>query len=130
MSETTIDRFRLGNLIARSGLTQGQLSLKTGISQAHLSRLLSGQRRNVKVSTVQKLAAALGVDVAELIPQPERYQTNTQPPIDLSSPDLMLVLNKLAELPVEDRQLILEMIRPLIERAERRRREQGGGGQS
>ena len=122
MSETTIDRYRLRALIDRSSLTQGQLAAKSKVSQAHLSRLLSGKRRNVKVETVQKLATALGVDVSELIPQAIPRQITKQD-IDLSAPDLRLVFNKLAELPPEDRQLVLDMIRPLIERADQMKRE-------
>ncbi len=51
-------------------LTQGQLEVKAGISQAHISRLESGDRVNAKLSTVGKLAYALGLPVSELLVEP------------------------------------------------------------
>lgn len=46
----------------RMGITQEELAGKMEVSQSHLSRSLS-QRRDPKVSTLVKIASALGCDV-------------------------------------------------------------------
>ena len=43
--------------------------------------------------------------------------------LDLASPELRLVLRKVATLPPEDQRLILDIVRPIIERDERLRKE-------
>jgi transcriptional regulator with XRE-family HTH domain len=59
-------RIKLREVRERLLVTQDELAERTGISRATLSRLENGLQRP-RISTVRKLAAALGVDASELI---------------------------------------------------------------
>ena len=50
----------------RKLLTQRELAAKAGVTQATVA-LLEGGRTKARISTVRKLAAALGIDHCELI---------------------------------------------------------------
>ncbi len=51
---------------AQATLTQGELAERAGMSQSNLSQYERGQK-NPTVATLERLADALGVDVADLI---------------------------------------------------------------
>lgn len=68
--EVTVNWRRLKQLREARELTQGQLAMKSGVGQSHISRLEAGKRPNAKIGTVGKLAAALGVSVDYLLVQP------------------------------------------------------------
>ncbi|MDA8216109.1 MAG: helix-turn-helix domain-containing protein [Dehalococcoidales bacterium] len=68
VDQPTIDRFKMIRFREARGLTQGQLALKAGVAQAHLSRLESGDRVDLKLSTLNKIARALGVRPQDLMP--------------------------------------------------------------
>lgn len=58
-------------------LTQIDLAERLGINRVSLSRLLS-DKNDMRVSTIKKLADAIGCDVAEFfIPQPTNADHNT-----------------------------------------------------
>jgi transcriptional regulator with XRE-family HTH domain len=57
---------RIQELRERRGLTQEQLALKAGISRGYLARLETA-RHDPTLSTLEKLAKALGVKVSKLI---------------------------------------------------------------
>jgi HTH-type transcriptional regulator, competence development regulator len=59
-------RLRLRELRLRQGLSQRDLSERTGITAANISRLETGETSQPRPSTLRKLAAGLGVEVAEL----------------------------------------------------------------
>jgi transcriptional regulator with XRE-family HTH domain len=50
-----------------SGLTQAELAKKAGVTQAYLSALENGSRKNPSLDLLRKLAKALKTDVAELL---------------------------------------------------------------
>jgi transcriptional regulator with XRE-family HTH domain len=50
----------------RRGMTQEQLAAKAGISRGYLARLETA-RQDPKLSTLEKLAKALKVDIAKLL---------------------------------------------------------------
>jgi len=50
----------------RRGLTQEQLSAKSGVGRSHLARLETA-RQDPTLSTLEKLAKALGVKVGRLL---------------------------------------------------------------
>ena len=52
-------------------LTQVQLAAMTGISQSYISDMESGQHPNVTIATIRRIAAALKLDVAELLADPK-----------------------------------------------------------
>ena len=57
---------QLQTLRERRGLTQEQLAKKAGVSRGYLARLETA-RQDPTLSTLEKLAKALGVKVARLI---------------------------------------------------------------
>jgi len=57
---------KLKALRERRGLTQEQLSEKSGVSRTYLARLETG-RQDPTLSTLEKLAKALGVKVGKLL---------------------------------------------------------------
>lgn len=62
---------RLRQLRQAQGLTQGQLAVKSGVGQSHISHLEAGERPNAKIATVAKIAGALRVPISELLTVPE-----------------------------------------------------------
>jgi transcriptional regulator with XRE-family HTH domain len=57
---------RIQELRERRGLTQEQLAVKAGISRGYLARLETA-RHDPTLSTLEKLAKALGVKVGRLL---------------------------------------------------------------
>jgi transcriptional regulator with XRE-family HTH domain len=57
---------RLKAIRERRGLTQEQLAEKSGVSRTYLARLETG-RQDPTLSTLEKLAKALGVKVGRLL---------------------------------------------------------------
>ena len=51
-------------------MTQEELAQRSGVTEATISRIESGQRE-ARISTVRKLAGALGITPQELIAGPE-----------------------------------------------------------
>ena len=65
------NEFRIAEILKSKGMTQTDLAEKNGISRVGLSKAING---NTTITTLRKIAAALGVPVPELFaPQP----TNT-----------------------------------------------------
>ena len=60
-------RFRLQELIDRVGTTQAALSRKTGVSAATINRLCGNVTAQVSLETLDRLAAALGVEPGEIL---------------------------------------------------------------
>jgi len=56
--------------IEKRNLSQNQLALLSGVSQAQVSRIISGQQP--RLATLEKLAEALGVTVGELIGEKQK----------------------------------------------------------
>jgi transcriptional regulator with XRE-family HTH domain len=52
---------------AKLGLTQVDLAQKAGVNRSHLASIESGTQSNTSIRTVEKLAAALGVSVLDLL---------------------------------------------------------------
>lgn len=61
---------RLRTLRLRRALSQRDLAARAGVSQVTIVRLERGEAEP-RPSTVRKLAAALGVDPAELVGEPD-----------------------------------------------------------
>ena len=57
----------LKTLRTARGLTQVELAKKMKLKQAYVARLESGEEHNPTLSTLKKLAKALGVSVGELV---------------------------------------------------------------
>jgi transcriptional regulator with XRE-family HTH domain len=63
-------RLRLREVRQRLFVTQAELSERTGIAEATISRLENGMQQ-ARISTVRRLAEALGVEPGELVAQQE-----------------------------------------------------------
>jgi transcriptional regulator with XRE-family HTH domain len=51
----------------QQGMTQAELAKKAGVTEAYVSMLESGARKNPSLPTLKKLARALGVSLPELL---------------------------------------------------------------
>jgi transcriptional regulator with XRE-family HTH domain len=51
----------------QEGLTQAGLAKRAGVTEAYISMIESGARKNPSLPTLKKLARALGVPVTELL---------------------------------------------------------------
>jgi transcriptional regulator with XRE-family HTH domain len=67
---------RLKLLRERHGLSQMELSHKSGISQASIARIETGQQQNLKTETIEKLAAALEIPLSHLLEEPLMISEN------------------------------------------------------
>lgn len=64
-----LNRIHFATELARSGLKLGDIAEQTGLRRETLSRAKNG--KNVRVSTVKKLAAVFGVSAAQLVSDKE-----------------------------------------------------------
>lgn len=62
-------RLKIKEICARVGITQGELAARLGISPESLSRTLN---RDARISSLEKVADALGVHISDLFEQDER----------------------------------------------------------
>jgi transcriptional regulator with XRE-family HTH domain len=60
-------RTMVGRLRKQRHLTLLQLARRVGVTEAYMSMLESGARKNPSLAMLKKLAKALGVSVAELV---------------------------------------------------------------
>ncbi len=58
---------RLKAVRLQQGLTQQQLSIRSGLSQAYINELENGRKINPSIIVLDKLAAGLKVSVTELL---------------------------------------------------------------
>jgi transcriptional regulator with XRE-family HTH domain len=70
---------RLKKLRAAAGLTQQELAVKAGLSIAVVCQVEQGRKADPLVSTVQALAAGLGVDCVALIGEATRKTPGKRP---------------------------------------------------
>lgn len=62
--------------LKKRGLTQNELAERLGINRVSLSRLLS-DKNDMRVSTIRKIADAIGCDVSEFFTQTDKADHNT-----------------------------------------------------
>lgn len=53
---------KLKELMLKSGMTYTALSLKSGVSKTHISRIVSGHTEMIRFDTILKLSKALNVN--------------------------------------------------------------------
>lgn len=58
--------------LKQKGWSQNQLAHKSGMAQAQISRLVSGQSSNVTVASLRNLANAFGCAVVDLLPEDDK----------------------------------------------------------
>jgi transcriptional regulator with XRE-family HTH domain len=69
----------LRNLRLRRGLSQADLSAKTGVAEFTISEIEAGKRPNARPSTLRKLAQGLGVEVTDLYGVPDIHLGEAPP---------------------------------------------------
>ena len=62
--------------LKKRGLTQNELAERLGINRVSLSRLLS-DKNDMRISTIKKIADAIGCDVSEFFTPAETEDHNT-----------------------------------------------------
>ena len=62
--------------LKKRGLKQNDLAERLGINRVSLSRLLS-DKNDMRISTIKKIADAIGCDVAEFFTPEEKEEHNT-----------------------------------------------------
>ena len=100
---------RLRYALRSRGLTQGQLSVKAGVSPAHISMVLSEQRE-VGVDVAARLARALDVSLDWLCDLPERQADTLEPDED----ELLVLYRAMSDV---GQSMAIDMARVIVERA-------------
>ena len=62
--------------LKQKGLKQNELAERLGINRVSLSRILSN-KNDMRISTIQKIADAIGCDVAEFFTPEDKEEHNT-----------------------------------------------------
>jgi DNA-binding Xre family transcriptional regulator len=60
-------RLKVKEVATRKGISQRQLSIRSGIEIKNIQRIMRNPFSNVTTETLDKLAKVLGVDASELI---------------------------------------------------------------
>ena len=67
---------KIKETLKQRGLTQNELAERLGINRVSLSRLLS-DKNDMRISTIKKIADAIGCDVTEFFTPDEKAEHNT-----------------------------------------------------
>jgi len=60
-------RFRLRKLLMRNGLSQGELSRRSGVSLATVNRIATNSTTRVDLETLDRLSLVLGCEPGDLL---------------------------------------------------------------
>src|SRR5262245_46703088 len=111
---------RVRQLRIEHGWTLGQLAHRADIDHSHLSMIESG-RRNPKLPTLEKIAAALGVPVATLLQVEEPAENFAATDPDLSG--VQVNAKRLKELDPESFKIVERIVQSMLREAEELDRE-------
>lgn len=78
MDENEIFRENLLRLMAEKGMNEAELSIKAGLNRRAVTDIRERRTQSPKVSTVFKLASALGADPASMLGLGRRYSLNAE----------------------------------------------------
>ena len=62
---------RFKDILNKYGITQQDLAYRMGVNRVSVSRLLS-EKNDLRISTIEKIANAIGCPVAELFDEPNK----------------------------------------------------------
>ena len=102
----------------KRGMNQAQLAEASGISQATISRIESGQVKQLKSRALRQLAEALGVPVDYLVNKTDRLSPND---IVSSDADAEHIFRGYEKLSAEGRRQLEAFVRFLEEQEEKKR---------
>lgn len=60
-------KFRLAEILAKMGISQSELARRSGVSFPTINAMCTNRSRQVALETLDKIAAALGVEPGDLI---------------------------------------------------------------
>jgi len=110
---------RVKYLMSTTGMTQAELARKTDLPAATISRIVSGQRSNPRLGTLQRIANALRVSVDYLCDGGTAFDDGLDPEMEL------FFSAEWHCLPEDEKDWVRRTIRMVRER--RRARETSGG---
>ena len=97
------------------GLTQEELGKIVGLQKSAIAKYENGRVVNIKRSTLQKLATALGLRGSDLIIEADPKEAAELSARVLLDGELMDVLEKYYTLPEEKRKMVRDLIRSIAE---------------
>lgn len=97
------------------GLTQEELGKMVGLQKSAIAKYENGRVVNIKRSTIQKLAQALGLRGSDLIIESNPIETAELHAKVLLDSDLMEVLEMYYTLNAEKQKMVRDLIRSLAE---------------
>lgn len=118
MVDVVINRRKLRRLRLDMGWTQKDLERESGVRRSTISKIETGERMNLRTTTLQALARALGVTADELLIRPPQPSA-----LEVATPDVRLrfaIVKRLEVLSEEDLEQILSFIDFVKQRANER----------
>jgi transcriptional regulator with XRE-family HTH domain len=97
------------------GLTQAELGKLVDKQKSAIAKYESGRVKNIKRSTLQKLAVALDLRGSDLIIESDPKEAATLHAKVLLDSDLMIALEQYYELSDEKKKMVRDLIRSLAE---------------
>ena len=97
------------------GLTQGELGNLVGLQKSAIAKYENGRVVNIKRSTLQKLASALGLRGSDLIIEADPKGAAELSAKVLLDSELMEVIEKYYSLSEEKKKMVRELIRSIAE---------------
>lgn len=105
---------RLRKIVEQSGLQQKDLAYRSGLAQSSLSRLMTDEEADVRLSTLRPLAKALGIRLAALVDDEEPLPESPLTPYD-TNPEYRDLIANLEAIDQSDREAILRIVEKLAE---------------
>ena len=109
---------RIKQLREKKGMNQKQLAEKAKMTRATISRIETGQVKEVKSEALKKLAVALGVTVDFLVGQSEEMSADD---IIIADDQIKNVMSDMYSLGPNPRQEVEDFVRYLLEKEKKRR---------
>jgi len=109
---------RIKQLREKKGMNQKQLAEKAKMTRATISRIETGQVKEVKSEALKKLAVALGVTVDFLVGQSEEMSADD---MIIADDQIKNVMSDMYGLGPNPRQEVEDFVRYLLEKEKKRR---------
>lgn len=107
---------RIRELRKYSNWSQEELAKRSGLTRPHVSKLERAAIQAPSAETLTRLANAFQVDPDELLAAAGLVSPKDEPDLNLLDPELRVVMRRVARLTKRDQRLILDIVRPILER--------------